>query len=1217
MSIVFMSHVIGDAPLMGEAAQGLEAAGYTVWYFERDVLPGTSYLTQIAQAMDSCDAIILLVTPPALESDQVTKEVVGAFERGIPLFPVLVDVTPAELKERQPEWRHALGGTAMFTLGPNGLCEAVPRIIEGLVAKGIQPGEGWTGALTSAVSASSAPAPERTSERILVARSTMEGERKQVTVLHVGVVGLPLPSQELDPEEVHDLIQPAMGLAAEEIHRYEGTVTQLSSDGLTALFGAPLAHEDAPQRALYAALAIQKRLQGYAEELRSQGVQLEAGMGISTGLIIAERTGDDLAMEYAPIGDTVSLASSMESAAEPGTIQVAEDTYRLSKGYFDFEEAGGVEVRGRKKPAKSYRLLAALPARGRIPASLASKLSPFVGRKQELEQLVGCYQQAREGRGQVVGMVGEPGVGKSRLLLQFRRLLPEGDHTYLQGECNTFGDSVAYLPLLGIMRALLDIDEGGEEEVTREKLAVGMSGLDGPLDDLLPPLHELLSLRVEDHAYLALEPAQRREMVFEAIRHLLLSKSRERPLVLTVEDLQWIDRTSEEFLSYFISSLPTFNILLLLLYRPEYRPSWVSMGFYSQVRVDQLSKDTSAELIAALLPGGEVSPELRDFIVRRSAGNPLFIEELTRELQEAGLIERKNTVTYLLSGEPSGLQVPDTVQGIIASRLDRLEEDLKETLQAAAVIGREFSLRLLEAVTGRGKALKSCLHGLQSLEFIYEKSVFPETEYIFKHAFTQEVAYGSLLLKKRREMHEEIGRAIEGFYPDRLEDFYETLAHHYSRCDNAQKALTYLELSGNKAARSYSNWEAIRFYRESMEVLDKQPQTKERDRKKIDVSISIMDPLAFLGFPDGSIEILEEAETLAGLLGDEDDLARVRSKLAFCHCYRGNTALGLEYSEKCLEAAEKAGDIDSMAVTVFDLCFPMFYDGRLEDVAAATGRVLQLIEESHREEDIMMGGTTMYSSLLGWHAAALGFMGEFEEAERVVKEGLEHTLEVGDAFGTGWLETGCAFLSLLKGAAGETVEHARRAIERYEETGIRVLASQSWALLGRGHAMLGEHEEARKHAETAVERGREGGAAANQPFVLSTLAMVCLDAGDLEKAASSAEEALQLSRDHRSRLDEAYALLALGRAEAGVDTLRIERALRSIRQGTSMLEEMTGMPYLAFGHLCMGEVLEIAGQSEEARESLQKAEGMYGEMGVDPQSYWLTRAREALARLDR
>ncbi len=1043
-------------------------------------------------------------------------------------------------------------------------------------------------------------------------RSSSEGERKQVTVLFADVAGFTSLSEELDPEEVRDLMEPCLDIMTAGVHAYEGTVAQFTGDGIMALFGAPVAFEDAPVRAVRAAIEMRERLSAYSAKLADKAIAFEVRIGLNTGLVVVGSMGSDQAVEYTAIGDTVNLASRMESAALPGSVLVSESTYRLAQGFFEFEPLGELEIKGKKKRVMAYRVLSTKEAKTRMEASLPSGLSPFVGRSDELSRLRECFEKARGGEGQVVGIVGEPGIGKSRLLLQLRELLPEGEYTYLEGGCIHYGEAMAYLPILGILRNYFDIQEGDEEATSKRKMDERLASINGQIAHILPPLQELLSLAVDDQTFLSLEPVQRRERVFEAIRYLLIAASQQRPLILAIEDLHWIDKTSEEFLSYFIEGLPTASVLLLLLYRPEYIPAWVSKTFYSQVRVDHLPEESSTKLVRAVLSEGEVSPEISDFIVEKTAGNPLFIEEMTRGLLEAGSIIKDNE-HYVLSTSPSDIQVPDTIQGIIASRLDRLQEELKESLQVASVIGQEFSLRLLEEVTGISKPLKSYLNQMQSTEFIYEKSIFPEPEYIFKHALTQEVAYNSLLLKRRKEIHERIGQAIERLYSDNLDDFYETLAYHFARSENREKALHYLSLSGEKAAMDYSNWEAINYYREAISMLDTLPETEERDGRLLEFSLCLTFPFALLGFPDGCLENLQYAERLAEKLGDEEALMTVYRKFAMYYGAKGNMSLGMEYSEKCFDQAQEVGDVEVMANTAFEIMTPMLFSSRIAEMAAMCERVIELIEEQHRETDILMGPTTIYSFVCGYRGMALALMGEFEEAERVLETGLAKTPKRG---GIGFLELHCGSLALSRGEAEDLVDHARKAIEAYEDSGISIFLGHAWCYLGCGYSLLGDHEEAKSCAEKGLELQRESGFPVILPLLDYLSALVYTAAGDLLRAGGCAEEALRVSRGFGSKYLECLSLLALGRAEGAVDQSQVDMAAEHIRQGMSIAEETHMKTPYCQGYIFLGEVFELAGHREQAVENLSKAESMGKEMGMGFQSYWLTRIQEALGRLE-
>jgi class 3 adenylate cyclase len=600
--------------------------------------------------------------------------------------------------------------------------------------------------------------PKFLAHKILTTRSSIEGERKLVTVLFADVANYTSISEKLDPEEVHQIMDGCFKILMDEIHRYEGTINQFTGDGVMALFGAPVAHEDHGQRACHAALSIQKAIEGYGEKISVRhGAKFKMRIGLNSGPVVVGSIGDDLRMDYTAVGDTTNLASRMQGLASPGSVLVSAHTHRLARDFFEFRALGEIPVKGKEKPQEAYELLGAGEVSTRLGVAQAKGLTRFVGRESAMASLLEAYDKAASGSGQVVGIVGEAGVGKSRLLLELRNRLAPDAFTYLEGRCLHFGGAMAYLPVLDMLRSYFGVKEGEQEAVVRKKMAERILTLDKKLEPTLTPLQDILSLKVEDEAYFKLEPKQRRERVFEAIRDLLIRESQEKPLILAVEDLHWIDKTTEEFLDYLMGWLPNARVLLILLYRPEYTHPWGSKSYFNRIGLDQLTLKSSTELVQAILEGGDVAPELRDMILNRAAGNPLFMEELTHSLLENGSIQRKDEC-FVLTRRPSELEIPDTIQGIIASRLDRLEENLKRITQVASVIGREFAFRILETITGMREGLKASLTNLQGMELIYEKQLFPELEYIFKHALTQEVAYNSPLVR-----HSNHGRA--GLYP--------------------------------------------------------------------------------------------------------------------------------------------------------------------------------------------------------------------------------------------------------------------------------------------------------------------------------------------------------------------------------------------------------------------------------------------------------------------
>jgi tetratricopeptide (TPR) repeat protein len=526
-------------------------------------------------------------------------------------------------------------------------------------------------------------------------------------------------------------------------------------------------------------------------------------------------------MDYTAVGDTSNLASRMEKKARPGTVLVSANTYKLTRDFFDYKSLGKIEVKGKATAQDVFELIKAGKVNTRIGASVARGLTRFVGRKNSIAAIRDAWDRALAGSGQVLGVVGEAGVGKSRLLLEFRNSLPPGEFTFLEGRCLHYGGSIAYLPFLDIFKLHFGIEEREREQAIAKKMKDKLTELDEELVPItLSAFQDLLSLKIEDETWLYLEPKEKKNRTFEAIRNLLISVSQKRPLVVAIEDLHWMDKTSEEFLNYFIDGLAQSPILLVLLYRPEYTHQWGSKSYYTKIGLSQFTSQSSAELIRAILYDCEIEPELETLIMDRSAGTPLYIEELTFSLLENGSIQREKNQCYLAKA-PKDIQVPDTIQGIIAARIDRLEDNLKRTLQVASVIGRDFAFRILQTITGMHEELKSYLLSLQGLEFIYEKRLFPELEYIFNHALTQEVAYSSLLLKKRKDLHEKIGQAIEKIYPERLEEFYEMLAYHYYEGQDWEKALNYLAKAGDKVAAAYANREALDYYARALEVCDK------------------------------------------------------------------------------------------------------------------------------------------------------------------------------------------------------------------------------------------------------------------------------------------------------------------------------------------------------------------------------------------------------------
>jgi predicted ATPase/class 3 adenylate cyclase len=1041
--------------------------------------------------------------------------------------------------------------------------------------------------------------PKHLKDKILTIRSSIEGEHKLVTVFFADVADYTSMSEKLDPEEVHQIMDGCFKILIDEIHKYEGTINQFTGDGVMALFGAPVAHEDHAQRACYAALSVQKAMGEYGEKIKKDtGVDFKMRIGLNSGPVVVGSIGDDLRMYYTAVGDTTNLASRMENAADAGSVLVSENTHKIARSYFEFESIGKLEVKGKEKPQEAYTIIKAGEVETRIGASVAKGLTRFVGRRNSMAALMEVWEKAKAGSGQVVGIVGEAGVGKSRVLLEFQNRFSKDEVMYLEGSCLHYGSSMAYLPILDILRSYYDLNEGDREYILRKKIRDKTLEADEELKGVIAPFEDLLSLKVDDEGFHKLEPLQKREKTFEAIRDLLIRESQNKPLILAIEDLHWIDNTTEEFLNYLIGWLANTPILLILLYRPEYTHQWGSKSYYTQIGLDQLGIESSADLVRAMLEGGDVASDLRELVLNRAAGNPLFMEEFTHTLLENGSIQKQDDQFILRQGA-SDIQVPDTIQGIIAARMDRLEADLKRTMQVASVIGRDFAFRILQTITGMREELKSHLLNLQGLEFIYEKQLFPELEYIFKHALTQEVAYNSLLQKRKKEIHEKIGRAIEQIYAERIEEFYEMLAYHYSNGDNLEKTYQYLKLSGEKAVSNYSNQEALIFYKHAIQALEKQPKSDENKRKIIELIRLMTIPMNCLSFPNDSLQILQRGENLSLELEDEMALAFFYSRISELYLFQGESQLAFEYGERGFWQAEKIGDLDSMVQISSSLIMIYINSGQAYKHIEVASKVIPMMEEAHRQTDFFGLPYLPYTQCCCQLGSNLGVLGNFDEGQMYLEKGLAVATEIGDSITLGLAESFYGLFWLTKGDGKKSIEHSKKTIHHFEEVEYPFSLGFAWSLSGFGYYFLGDLETARRHCQKGLEIQTQSGAVMSLALPYICLAGVEYSFRDFAKAQSFAEKALTLTQDHGEKVFEAISYYILGVILTGINPEQIKRAEESILKGVKIIKELDLKTRLAQGYFYLGECFANASQKDKAVENLQMAEKMFKEMGID------------------
>ena len=632
--------------------------------------------------------------------------------------------------------------------------------------------------------------PKHLAEKILTSKAALEGERKQVTVLFADLKGSMELLADRDPEEARKLLDPVLEHMMEAVHHFEGTVNQVMGDGIMALFGAPLAHEDHAVRACYAALRMQESVKRYAEGVRREhGVTIRIRVGLNSGEVVVRAIGSDLRMDYTAVGQTTHLAARMEQLADPGATLLTPETLALAEGFVQVTPLGPMAVKGLAAPVEVYELAGVSAARSRLQAAAARGLSRFVGRDVEIEQLRRAVDQARQGRGQVAAVVGEPGVGKSRLTLELTHSHRVEGWLVLQAGSVSYGKATSYLPVLDLLKSYFRIADRDTRREILEKVTGKILTLDRALEATLPALLALLDVSGDDPRWQALDPPQRRQRTLDAVKRLLLREAQVQPLLVVFEDLHWIDSETQALLDSLVESLPPARLLLLVNYRPEYEHHWGSKTSYTQLRLDPLPPESALDLLHGLLGEGTAIEPLTRILIERTEGNPFFLEESVRALVETKALVGERGA-YRLAKALTDIQVPPTVQVILAARIDRLSPEEKRLLQSAAVIGKDVPFILLAAIAEeREEDLRRGLAHLQAAEFLYEVRLFPDLDYTFKHALTHEVAYGSLLHERRRALHARIVEVIEAVHRDRLAEHAEQMAHHALRGEMWEKAV--------------------------------------------------------------------------------------------------------------------------------------------------------------------------------------------------------------------------------------------------------------------------------------------------------------------------------------------------------------------------------------------------------------------------------------------
>jgi class 3 adenylate cyclase/tetratricopeptide (TPR) repeat protein len=990
-------------------------------------------------------------------------------------------------------------------------------------------------------------------------RGKLAAEMKQVTVLFCDIVDSTRLTERLGPEAMRDLVAAFLEASLAEVHRYGGTAPQFTGDGFLALFGAPVTHEDHVRRGLLAALAIQQALGSDGDTADPKRLDLPVRIGVHTGPVVFGPLSDNLPMDHTAIGDTANVAARLQQAAEPATILLSEATYQLAQGYARVEPVGPLSFKGKAEPILSYRLLAVSHRRSALDEATSAHKTIFVGRDNELAVLNDFLRQVENGQGQAIGIVGEPGIGKSRLLAEFHQQLAAESVTWVEGRCLSYGTSIPYLLVIDLLRSHCGIVETDTPDAIAEKVRSRLRevGLDPDQDG--PVLLHLLGIEDVAGSPALSNPEAVKAKIFEVFRRLSIRGSRRRPLVLVLEDLHWVDKASEELLGILAEDVSGAPIFLLAAYRPGYQPPWLDKSYAGQIPLNPLTRDDSLRVVRSVVDAERVVDQVTEEIVTKGDGNPFFLEQLALHAGEA-------------KGLRSVLMVPNTIHDVVMARTDRLPEETKQLLQTAAVIGREVPFRLLRAVCGERDSLVTQLRELSRLEFVYERVETEGIIYVFRHALTQEAVYGSLLERHRRSSHGAVGRVLEKLYDSRTDEVAEMLAHHFSRSDETEKAVDYAILAAEKSQRRWANSEALTYFNDALHRLDAMPDTEPNRLRRIDAVLKQAEVMYALGRYTEHIQALEEIRDIVEQTGDPSRRATWHYWTGFLHSTSGGRPeVAIEHCREAAKIASASG-LDELNA---------FAESCLAQVYIVAGMLREAIEAGERAlSSFEARGNLWWAARTLWHLnSAASCLGEWEASLDYCGRGLDHGIALNDLRlkVVGWSRMGLAYIvrgnaeqgiqccnealalaliprdvawvSVVRGygriKAGQVdagLVELKEALAWYESSHMRWTYVIGAALLAEGHLRRGDHGGARPLIDHVLETSRTTGYLHYEGRACWLMAE-CLAAEAPASAEDYVETAIRIVERVGARNDLAKAMVTRAALRQGAGDVATARRL--------------------------------------------------------------------------
>jgi class 3 adenylate cyclase/tetratricopeptide (TPR) repeat protein len=1088
-----------------------------------------------------------------------------------------------------------------------------------------------TAAPIAGIPASETYVPKHLAEKILASRHILEGERKQVTVLFADIRGSTKLIEGLDPEEAQKIIDPVLQVMMDAVHRYEGTVNQVLGDGVMALFGAPLAHEDHALRACYSALAMQEDMRRHRRKLgQSEESGLQIGIGMNSGEVVVRSIDNDLNIEYSALGQTTHLAARMQELAGRGSILMTASTLRQVEGFIQVKSLGAVQAKGISQPVDTFEVVGVTTARTRVQAAVTRGLTPLVGRRAEIEVFNKLVEQAAAGKGQILAMVGEPGMGKSRLVHEFTRHQLRPGWLVLEGASVSFGKATPYLPLVEMLRRYFQIADGEGSEITRDQVVMHIVELDSMLKDAIPPIlsllgalpNESISPPGDQHNSLnglqelaemirrfnSMDPQQRHRYTLEAVKRVLTGESHRQPLLVVFEDLHWVDNATQAFLDSLTDSLPLARILVIVNYRPEYNHGWGEKSYYTQIRVDPLQPTSAEELLQHLLgPNRDLVP-LKEMLIQRTEGNPFFAEESVRSLVETGVVVgEKGAFRPGLKIEE--IRIPSTVQNVVADRIDRLRTEEKHLLQTAAVIGVIVPLPLLRAVAALPEdELRGYLAHLQASEFLYETKLFPQLEYTFKHALTNEVAYGALLHERRTALHAQIVAAIEKLDAGNLQEKIEQLAHHAYQGELWDKAVTYLKESGLKSVSRSSFRNAMAYFEQGLESLRRLPETRDTLKHGVDLRIEIRNTLYILGDFQQGLRYLEEAQPAAIALNDQGRLGKLCNFMTAHWNLSGDSERAIASGMQALHHTKALEHRDLHIVAHYFLGAAYHSVGRYDQAVNVLERALTLIGSRKQET---FGTTGIVSAICQhWLVRCLAQLGEFGQALAYGEEAIHTATQSAHSYSTIYAYYGLGMLYYIQSDFDRAVYMLEQGLEVCRTADIPVLYPLIAASLGSAYAFIRRPDQALTLLQSAIEHPAWMTRMGGQSLRMAWVSEAYFETGRTRESEVYARRGLELSRERKDMGSQAWLLRLLGDIAARHSPLDAGQAEANYREALRLADDRKMRPLEAHCHLGLGYVYANLKNNSEARSELFAAVQLYRNMSMP---FWLSRAETALA----